>query len=223
MSVYQHINGAEWRNIQVVGDLHGCHSLLMEKLDEAGFDTSRDLLISVGDLTDRGEENVECLALLNQPWFRAVRGNHEQVMLDCLLHNGNEAHWIMNGGGWFFELERDQERQVRSLLLKVAALPLIIEVSTPDKKYVICHADYPGNHYAYGKPVNEDDVVWSRERITASDHGRVESISGADQFIFGHTPLHLPLQFANQHYIDTGAVFTGNLTLLQIQGGDTHL
>lgn len=41
MSVYQHINGAEWRNIQVVGDLHGCHSLLMEKLDEAGFDTSR--------------------------------------------------------------------------------------------------------------------------------------------------------------------------------------
>lgn len=65
MSVYQHINGAEWRNIQVVGDLHGCNTLLMEKLDEVGFDTSRDLLISVGDLTDRGEENVECLALLN--------------------------------------------------------------------------------------------------------------------------------------------------------------
>lgn len=70
--------------------------------------------------------------------------------------------------------------------------------------------------------MNEDDVVWSRERITASDHGRVEPISGADQFVFGHTPLHLPLQFANQHYIDTGAVFTGNLTLLQIQGGDTQ-
>lgn len=126
MSVYQHINGAEWRNIQVVGDLHGCNTLLMEKLDEVGFDTSRDLLISVGDLTDRGEENVECLALLNQSWFRAVRGNHEQMMLDCLLYDGNDAHWVMNGGSWFFELECDQERQVRSLLPKVAALPPII-------------------------------------------------------------------------------------------------
>lgn len=68
--------------------------------------------------------------------------------------------------------------------------------------------------------MNEDDVIWNRDRITESDRGWVKAISGADQFIFGHTPLHLPLQFANQHYIDTGAVFTGNLTLLQIQGID---
>lgn len=223
MIVYQRINGADWHNIWVVGDLHGCHSLLMEKLNGIGFDTEQDLLISVGDLTDRGEENIECLALLTQPWFQGVRGNHEQIMLDCLLYKGNEAHWVMNGGGWFFELKREQERQVRALLPQIVALPLIIEVATPGKKYVICHADYPGNYYAHGKSVNADDVIWNRDRITASDHGRVETISGADQFIFGHTPLHMPLQFANQHYIDTGAVFTGNLTLLQIQGGESHL
>ncbi|WP_336220509.1 metallophosphoesterase [Citrobacter amalonaticus] len=216
MIVYQRINGAEWRNIWVVGDLHGCHGLLMKKLKSIGFDTEQDLLISTGDLADRGKENVECLALLTRPWFRAVRGNHEQMMLDCLLYNGNEAHWVMNGGGWFFELKREQERQVRTLLPQIVALPLIIEVATLGKTHVICHADYPGKHYGYGKPVNEDDVMWSRDRITTSDHGQVETISGADQFIFGHTPLHLPLQFANQHYIDTGAVFTGNLTLLQV-------
>lgn len=223
MSVYQRINGADWRNIWVVGDLHGCHSLLMEKLNSIGFDTKLDLLISVGDLIDRGEENVECLELLSCPWFRAVRGNHEQIMLDSLLYNGNEALWVMNGGGWFFELKGEQERQARALLPQIVALPLIIEVATPGKKYVICHADYPGNYYAYGKLVNEDDVIWNRDRITASDHGQVEAISGADLFIFGHTPLHLPLQFANQHYIDTGAVFTGNLTLLQIQGDESLL
>lgn len=223
MSVYQHINGADWRNIQVVGDLHGCYTLLVEKLGEVVFDTTQDLLISVGDLTDRGEESVECLELLNQPWFRAVRGNHEQMMLNCLQHGAHNFHWVMNGGGWFFELDSEQAQQVSSLLPKVAALPLIIEVATAGKKYVICHADYPGNHYAYGQSVNEDDVIWSRARITKSVHGRVESISGADQFIFGHTPLRTSLQFANQHYIDTGAVFTGNLTLLQIQGDGTYL
>ncbi|HFZ8994370.1 TPA: metallophosphoesterase [Citrobacter freundii] len=221
MSVYQHINGADWRHIYVVGDLHGCHSLLLEKLSEIGFDSTRDLLISVGDLTDRGKENVACLTLLKKPWFRAVRGNHEQMMLDCLLYDGNEAYWIMNGGGWFFALESELEQQVRALLPKVAALPLIIEVATQDEKYVICHADYPDDSYAFGKPVNKDEVIWNRKRITAADGERVKTISGADRFIFGHTPLRAPLQRANQYYIDTGAVFTGNLTLLQIQRGDT--
>ena len=37
---------------------------------------------------------------------------------------------------------------------------------------------------------------------------------------FGHTPAHQPIQYANQMYIDTGAVFCGRLTLVQIQGGD---
>jgi hypothetical protein len=27
MSIYQRINGADWRNIWVVGDLHGCYTL----------------------------------------------------------------------------------------------------------------------------------------------------------------------------------------------------
>ncbi|HIC1870485.1 TPA: hypothetical protein ACWQ5W_004746, partial [Escherichia coli] len=43
-------------------------------------------------------------------------------------------------------------------------------------------------------------------------------IKGADMFIFGHTPAVKPLKFANQMYIDTGAVFCGNLTLIHVQG-----
>lgn len=84
MSMYQRINGADWRNIFVVGDLHGCYTLLMSELEKASFDPERDLLISVGDLVDRGAENVECLELITMPWFRAVRGNHEQMMIDGL-------------------------------------------------------------------------------------------------------------------------------------------
>ncbi len=60
MNLYQRINGADWCNIFVVGDLHGCYTLLMNELDKVSFDPARDLLISVGDLVDRGAENVEC-------------------------------------------------------------------------------------------------------------------------------------------------------------------
>ncbi len=57
MNIYERIDGSKYRNIWVVGDLHGCYTNLMNKLDTIGFDNKKDLLISVGDLVDRGAEN----------------------------------------------------------------------------------------------------------------------------------------------------------------------
>ncbi|MEH3381855.1 serine/threonine protein phosphatase, partial [Escherichia coli] len=101
---------------------------------------------------------------------------------------------------------------------KAEELPLIIELVSKDKKYVICHADYPCDKYEFGKPVDHQQVIWNRERISNSQDGIVKEIKGADTFIFGHTQAVKPLKFANQMYIDTGAVFCGNLTLIQVQG-----
>lgn len=218
MSIYQRINGADWLNIFVVGDLHGSYTLLMNELDKRNFDPAVDLLISVGDLVDRGAENVECLDLINQPWFKAVRGNHEQMMLDALVNGGSFGHWMANGAGWWHQLNTEQEVQLDYLLPKVDTLPLIIELVTGDKKVVICHADYPHNEYEFDKPVPEEMVIWNRERISDSQDGIASEITGADLFIFGHTPARKPLKYANQMYIDTGAVFCGNLTLVQVQG-----
>ncbi|MER4701967.1 metallophosphoesterase [Klebsiella pneumoniae] len=216
MSLYQKINGDDWRNVWVVGDLHGCYTNLMNRLDEVGFEADKDLLISVGDLVDRGTENVECLDLINQPWFRAVRGNHEQMMPDGIASATHERHWRANGGSWFFYLDYEKERLVKPLLDKVARLPLIIELVTGDRKVVICHADYPHDEYAFDKPVPEEMVIWNRERVSDAMDGNVSEINGADLFIFGHTPMRNPLTYANQMYIDTGAVFCGNLTLVNI-------
>ena len=220
MKIYQRINGEEWRRVLVCGDLHGCYTNLMNRLDVVGFDPAQDLLISVGDLIDRGTENVECLDLINQPWFRAVRGNHEQMMLDAVMGAGSILHWMQNGGSWFYNLDADQQILAKSLVRKAAELPLIIEVEKGGKKFVICHADYPHDEYEYGKPVDSQQAIWSRERISLSIDGFSSSISGADLFIFGHTPALQPMRIKNQLYIDTGAVFNGNLTLYELSGGE---
>ncbi|GHD91790.1 serine/threonine protein phosphatase [Pseudocitrobacter faecalis] len=217
MSLYQRIHGDLWRNIWVVGDLHGCYTLLMQHLNRVAFQPMQDLLISVGDLIDRGSEDVECLMMLNQPWFRAVRGNHEEMMLDALEGNGYANLWVANGGGWYFDLNVNEQHRVKALLYRIAELPLIIEVVTGDKKMVICHADYPDDHYAFNKPVDPFQVVWNRQRINRAQRGSMCLIGGADQFFFGHTPVSKPFKSANQLYIDTGAVFCGNLTLVQLQ------
>ena len=220
MKIYQRINGEEWRRVLVCGDLHGCYTNLMNRLDAVSFDPAQDLLISVGDLIDRGTENFECLDLINQPWFRAVRGNHEQMMLDAVMGAGSVLHWMQNGGSWFYNLDADQQILAKSLVSKAAALPLIIEVEKGGKKFVICHADYPHDEYEYGKPVDSQQAIWSRERISLSIDGFSSSISGADLFIFGQTPALQPMRIKNQLYIDTGAVFNGNLTLYELSGGE---
>ncbi|MDE9512549.1 serine/threonine-protein phosphatase, partial [Xenorhabdus bovienii] len=95
-----------------------------------------------------------------QPWFRAVRGNHEQMAIDALFHNGDSDLWFQNGGHWFLYLDYEQEILAKALLAKAEQLPLIIEVNAGHKKIVIAHADYPDDEYEFGKEVDWFDVIW---------------------------------------------------------------
>ncbi|MCW2255746.1 serine/threonine protein phosphatase 1 [Providencia alcalifaciens] len=213
--IYLRIDGDQYRHIWAVGDIHGCFNLLKRNMHRIDFDKEKDLLISVGDLIDRGDQNVECLDLINEKWFRAVRGNHEQMASDALFHGVNDRVWMANGGAWYLWTDPEQEILAKQLIKKSEALPLIIEVNANGKKTVIAHADYPSDEYEFGKPVDEQYVIWSRERISDDN---VCEIKGADLFIFGHTPMIKGVvKRANQEYIDTGAVFGYGLTMRQIK------
>ena len=45
----------------VIGDIHGHHDKLVELLDVVKFRFDTDILISLGDLTDRGPEPVKVI------------------------------------------------------------------------------------------------------------------------------------------------------------------
>lgn len=40
-NIYQRIDGTQWRHVWVVGDIHGCFSMLMAKLRQYRFDPRR--------------------------------------------------------------------------------------------------------------------------------------------------------------------------------------
>ncbi|MDW2744616.1 metallophosphoesterase [Atlantibacter subterraneus] len=214
--MYQRIDASEWRAIYIVGDLHGCLRQFAQALREAHFDPWQDLVISVGDLIDRGDNSPGCLALTERRWFRCVLGNHEAMALDA-LESGDYALWYLNGGSWFTTLNSAVRKRVEGQLLHLRDFPLIIELQRAEQRIVVAHADYPGDHYAWQQPVKRTPVLWSRERLSRCIKGRDESISGADAFYFGHTPLNDCLDCGNLHYIDTGAVFGNRLTLLRVQ------
>lgn len=75
------------RKTFVVGDLHGCLSELIALLDRLDYDEDKDLLISCGDLIDRGPEIYECLEFFNHPRRKRVRGNHDDKFIRYLRGN----------------------------------------------------------------------------------------------------------------------------------------
>lgn len=71
----------------VVADVHGYYDELIAALNKAGFDkdNSDHVLISLGDLVDRGAQAKECLEfVLGLPRAILIRGNHEDLMEEML-------------------------------------------------------------------------------------------------------------------------------------------
>jgi len=201
----------------VVGDIHGCFTLLQEKLDSIGFDETNDRLFSVGDLVDRGPESEQCLEWLAKPFFHAVRGNHEQMAIDYMLGYSDEALYLINGGGWFLELPMEKQFEYSKAF---AELPYAMEIKTKDGKVGVIHAECPVSDWAdlqdafagENSEAFAQRAIWDRTRITYGVDSNIESIEAV---FCGHTPIQAPIQLGNVFYIDTGAVFGRELTIAQ--------
>lgn len=218
--IYKRVDANEYQRIFVVGDIHGKLGLLLDKLEEVNF-SDKDLLISVGDLIDRGPMSLDTLRFFRAnetPNIQMVIGNHEMLAIAAIRNHRLFNDWYRNGGSWYDNLSTLEEDEVNLILLDIYEnCPYIIEIDDNGYKTVVAHADYPSNQYEFGKQLNNlelEDVIWSRTRLQFNDK---TTIKGADKFIFGHTPLEEPVTVANRMYIDTGAYKTDNLTLIQVK------
>lgn len=86
----------------VFSDIHGFSPILERALCEAGFDKDNDehIIISCGDLFDRGHFNRECLEfIMKLPKHRRllVRGNHEDLLEQLINRGYFEEHDFHNG------------------------------------------------------------------------------------------------------------------------------
>lgn len=153
----------------IVADLHGCLDLLQEQMSRIGFDPAKDRLFSVGDLVDRGPDSMGCLRLLREPWFHAIVGNHEDMLLCYLGKRGSTYHsapdFIRNGGRWVHSLDDAGRTELNGdLLHRVLALPYVITVGEGTDTFHVTHAELmtgdPEENYwlALSKSPNEYPV-----------------------------------------------------------------
>ncbi|WAO97020.1 Metallophos domain-containing protein [Fusarium falciforme] len=79
------------RRIIVIGDLHGMIHPLNTLLEETGFDSRKDHIVSVGDMVNKGPDSAGVIKRLMDLNASAVRGNHEdRVLLAWIAYNTRE-------------------------------------------------------------------------------------------------------------------------------------
>ncbi len=222
--------------IYAIGDIHGrldlLHALLgMILAREAESPSQHPALIFLGDYVDRGPDSRGVIDfLLNElpDEFQKIflRGNHEAMLLGALENPDIFDVWATNGG-----IASAQSYGVNVAVAKsysaeqTASILGQLEQLIPQSHYEFLRAlqlwakvgDYFFVHAGVrpGIPLREQfesDCLFIRDEFLRHE-GRFEKI-----IVHGHTPVRTPDIRQNRIGIDTGAVFTGRLTALCLEG-----
>jgi serine/threonine protein phosphatase 1 len=222
--------------LYAIGDVHGCDALLAEahrKIadDLAAYPPYDFRVIHCGDYVDRGRDSaavVERLANLTRsdPRVVCLLGNHEQMMLGFLddpprfgqlwLANGADATLLDYGiatGPWFMA-----GGTVRTLAADFARrVPAHHDAFLRRLAHSATFGDYFFVHAGINPeiPLGEqslEDLTWIREEFLEDDGDFGVVV------VHGHTPVEEPEVRLNRIDIDTGAVFSGRLTCLVLEG-----
>lgn len=225
----------------VVGDIHGYFYLFEALLAHVGFDEEHDRVFSVGDLVDRGPESERVSEFLLKPWFHAIRGNHEWLLLRG-AHTVEWApqdpaatrDWLANAGSWFFiESLPDQA----AIYHDVQQLPSAIEIELAGGGLAgLVHADVVDDSWAATRALLTDlpspglgdrmqALLWDRRRAfdaqaVLGGNPRLEAadlvVADVDLVYFGHTPMPSPVALANGRWVDTSPPVGAGLSLAEL-------
>lgn len=225
MILYRELVIEDDKELFIVGDIHGCYDLYKKGEKYLGI-RDTDVVISLGDLTDRGKQNFKCVLEFTRKDNRyAIRGNHEDMMIRGMLDGRRDYYecWYQNGGDTVWaELG---EEGVTLLATMLEELPVILTVRHCGKTYAFIHGGYPSifEHLPItdipsliNKAQTEafaEALMWDRDMVECAQEGLpLPKVLGVDYVFHGHSYVPKPLINGNRVYIDTGSVFNNNLT-----------
>ncbi len=192
-----------------IGDIHGCLWALKELIQKLPL-SSGDKLIFLGDYVDRGPDSKGVIDfLINLSKFYNcifLRGNHEQMMLEC-LEKGRDCYlWELNGAGATIR----SYGGVRNIPEDHLAFLQSTRLYHVSDNLIFVHAGLrPGIPIEKQDPF---DLVWIRDEFIYSK----DAVPGYT-VIFGHTPFANVLILSDKIGVDTGCVYGGRLSCIRIE------
>lgn len=153
--------------IYLMGDIHGDYKRFQKMLRKIKF-SNDDKLYILGDIIDRGIENLEMLKFcMNSSNIALIKGNHEYFMQlyleDSNLTTSNWSKW--GGQNTIEELKNISTEEKEMFLNYLRSLPYYIEIDEFDIKYTLTHTGYDADVEPI---INENGKVDIKQTIEKS-------------------------------------------------------
>ncbi|MBC8025464.1 MAG: serine/threonine protein phosphatase [Steroidobacteraceae bacterium] len=225
--------------VYAIGDIHGQDHLLTSLLGHIHADASlqdceRRILVFVGDYVDRGPASRAVIdrVAAGSPTFEtvALKGNHEQMLLDFLADPEFWDVYRRLGGTetlMSYGVARDLivAPGVAPATIRDTFLSVFPQAHHDFLRSLSLSYDCGDYHFVHagvrpGVPLHlqtEEDQLWIRDEfLTAGD------VFGGRVIVHGHTPKRDPENLGFRVGIDTGAYMTGRLTAARLRGADVN-
>ncbi|MCW2118272.1 metallophosphoesterase [Flavobacterium sp. 7A] len=215
----------------VIGDIHGGLRALHQIIERAKV-TPNDTLIFLGDYVDGWSQSPQVINRLielrstNNCIF--IRGNHDELLLHWLRDGKDNELWFEHGGEATLNAYESVDKVTKQL--HIDFLLSLDDYYLDNKNRLFLHAGFTnmnGVKYEYfSKLFYWDRTLWETAlsldtSIKPNDLLYPKRLTLYDEIYIGHTPVTrinetVPIHRACIWNIDTGAAFTGPLTIMDI-------
>jgi serine/threonine protein phosphatase 1 len=230
----------------VVGDVNGQHDMLMQSLSLINFDPEKDRLFAVGNVINKGNENVRTMQLFKEPWFFSVLGLQELILLSYFHYYHSKYFKRLDPNfyryiKWFQTIPLEQAQDcVKIIKEHISILPSVIRIKKGDFWHYIVSGDLSKGKNGYSVFLFTDDEIeklthfnksgldW--ESFSMSERLYQESLyshlddykdsknqeQGLGTVYCGNSIVDTPYLYRNHIFLNTGAVYSGKLSILEI-------
>ncbi len=215
--------------IFAIGDIHGCHKKLQALLAMLPFDRQRDTIVFLGDYINRGPDSrevVETLIGLGEECRQAVflKGNHDQALLHYAESGDIELLRLLRIMG----VEQTAASYGMSIrqLGDLDAYPEAHLRFLRSLEYCFVCGPYVFTHADIDQPAVDALLLEGRlptavlggdlHLLSSRRLGQEQRLFDDYRVIFGHIPFATPLVREDRIGIDTGAVYGGCLTAVEL-------
>lgn len=222
-----------YNRFDIIGDIHGCYDEFMELLKLLGYKKEKNayfhpdgrILISVGDLVDKGEKNLKTLDFwMNQVNYGGgfwIHGNHcDKLYRYFMGKKVSITHGLERTISELDALSEEKRFEWKSRYISCydsQCYYLLLD----KKRLAVVHGglkeEYIGKFSnkiksicLYGETTGKFDKCGKPERINWA-----EQYKGNTFIVYGHTVTQQPKIINNTVDIDQGCVYGGKLTALR--------
>lgn len=215
----------------VIGDIHGALKALQQVLERVGLQKD-DQLIFLGDYVDGWPQSAQTIDYLigleNEYSCLFLKGNHDTWCEAWLWGEQPDEVWLEHGG-----LATIKSYETYTLSQKIKHrdfLDRMLAYYIDQSNRLFVHAGFASMR-GPGKERFKANLLWDRtlwEMALSVDHKLKKNSKKYpkrlllfNEIYIGHTPttnydIDVPMQACNVWNVDTGAAFTGKITVMNI-------